>query len=274
MLYTADYLIFIALQEEGYFEKLSAKLLDDKTANAGSGNFTKYARDLHEAGYYNGSKQGVAWCGVFVDWCHYKAAGGNKTFAQWVSCQSGPYGAGCGFSMGYYQAAGRFFTENPMPGDQIYFGTAKSVDHTGIVTKVENGRVYTVEGNTSSQDGVVGNGGGVFQKSYPLNHSRILGYGRPRYGQSMEEDTEDRSPTDQTSFFLEMTVLKRGMNQDPRVKALQILLIGNGCTCGSWGADGNFGAATEMAVKNYQRMNHLQVDGMAGPETWGSLLAT
>ena len=58
----------------------------------------------------------------------------------------------------------------------------------------------------------------------------------------------------------------------PQVKALQILLIGNGCTCGEWGADGNFGIATENAVKEYQRKNHLHADGVAGPETWRSLL--
>lgn len=257
----AEALVQTALAETGYLEKRTLSQLDHKIANAGAGNYTKYARDLYEAGYYNGSKQGVAWCNVFVDWCHYIAAGKQKAVAQKVSCQSGPYGAGCKYSMGYYQAAGQFFTKDPKPGDQIYFGTANSVDHTGIVWKVENGRVYTVEGNTSEAAGVVGNGGGVFQKSYLLNHSRILGYGRPVFA-------EQKKP-----FCVELQVQKKG-NSGETVKALQLLLIGNGCTCGSWGADGNFGNATEAAVRNYQKQNKLQVDGMAGPETWGSLLGT
>lgn len=272
MAYTAKTLISIASDEVGYLEKKSLYNLDSKTANAGSGNYTKYSRDLYNAGYYNGSKQGVAWCNVFVDWCHYKASGGDKPFAQWISCQSGPYGAGCKYSMEYYKAAGRFFTSNPIPGDQIYFGTSKSVDHTGIVTKIENGRVYTVEGNTSSQSGVVGNGGGVFEKSYPLTHSKILGYGRPRYGEEGSTEKEDKpSNTIKGEFTVEMRVLKYG-SEGNDVKALQILLIGNGCTCGRWGADGNFGIATENAVKEYQRKNHLHADGVAGPETWRSLL--
>ena len=259
-MYTVDTLVQTALAETGYLEKRSLSGLDDQTANAGAGNYTKYARDLHKAGYYNGSKQGVAWCNVFVDWCHYMAAEKQKTIAQKVSCQSGPYGAGCKYSMGYYQTAGQFVTKDPQPGDQIYFGTAHSVDHTGIVWKVENGRVYTVEGNTSPASGVVGNGGGVFQKSYPLNHSRILGYGRPVFAKA------------EKSFDMKMQVQKKGGSGET-VKALQLLLIGNGCPCGSWGADGKFGAATEKAVFRYQKEKGLQQDGMAGPETWGSLLS-
>ena len=72
-------------------------------------------------------------------------------------------------------------------------------------------------------------------------------------------------------FTMEMRVLKNGCKGDD-VRALQILLIGNGCSCGSYGADGKFGADTEAAVRNYQTKNKLQVDGQAGPETWGSLL--
>ncbi len=260
MEYTAEDLMKIALAEVGYLEKGSSLMLDSKTANAGAGNFTKYARDLYSAGYYNGSKQGVAWCNVFVDWCHYIAAGRDKTLAQRVSCQTGPYGAGCRYSMGYYQSAGQFEQGEPKAGDQIYFGSRKSVDHTGLVWKVEKGRVYTVEGNTSADAGVVFNGGGVFQKSYLLTDSRILGYGRPGFS------------ADSKGFSLKMQVVKKG-DKGNSVKALQLLLKGNGCSCGVWGADGRFGSATESAVRAYQEKKKLQVDGMAGPETWGSLLA-
>lgn len=54
--------------------------------------------------------------------------------------------------------------------------------------KVENGRVYTVEGNTSSLAGVVENGGCVREKSYTLSYSRIGGYGRPDYSLVKEEE--------------------------------------------------------------------------------------
>lgn len=64
---TAEALLAIAAAEVGYHEKASNANLDSKTGNAGSANFTKYSRDLAAAGYYNGNKQGVAWCDVFVD---------------------------------------------------------------------------------------------------------------------------------------------------------------------------------------------------------------
>ena len=51
-------IVSIALAEVGYREKASNASLDDKAANAGSGNWTKYARDLAAAGYYNGNKNG------------------------------------------------------------------------------------------------------------------------------------------------------------------------------------------------------------------------
>lgn len=35
--------------------------------------------------------------------------------------------------------------------------------------------------------------------------------------------------------------------------------------------DGDFGPQTQAAVKDYQKANHLQVDGIVGPKTWRSL---
>lgn len=259
MEYTIEKLLETALAETGYLEKASAASLDDKTANAGNGNYTKYARDLYKAGYYNGNKQGVAWCSMFVDWCHYMASGRDKALARRVSCQSGIYGAGCPASMNYYKAANRFYKASPQPGDQIYFG-GDSATHTGLVCRVEADRVYTVEGNTSGKSGVVANGG-VYEKSYDLCDSRILGYGRPWLEQKS------------AGLRVCLSVLKKG-SKGQQVKALQQLLQANGCDCGSWGADGSFGAATEGALKAYQKSKNLEADGIAGSQTWGALLGS
>ena len=48
----------VAQGEIGYHEKSSNSGLDNKTGNSGSRNWTKYARDLAAAGYYNGNKNG------------------------------------------------------------------------------------------------------------------------------------------------------------------------------------------------------------------------
>lgn len=69
--------IAVAIAELGYLEKAGNAQLDDKTANAGSGNFTKYARDIdvNYPRFYNGAKNGYAWCDVFLDWCFITAYG-------------------------------------------------------------------------------------------------------------------------------------------------------------------------------------------------------
>lgn len=173
--------IDIALAEVGYLEKASNKYLDDPSKNAGRGNFTKYARDIDQIPeFYNGKKQGFDWCDVFVDWCFVQAFGAPlaKTLLNQPSRSAG---AGCKYSAEYYKRAGRFVVANPQVGDQIFFGSGSSVTHTGLVYKVDGSRVYTVEGNTSSTDGVVANGGAVAKKSYSLTYSKIYGYGRPNY---------------------------------------------------------------------------------------------
>ena len=57
---------------------------------------------------------------------------------------------------------------------------------------------------------------------------------------------------------------------------MQTLLIGYGFKMENNGktysADGSFGAATENAVKAFQKANGLSVDGSCGPKTWAKLL--
>lgn len=82
-----------------------------------------------------------------------------------------------------------------------------------------------------------------------------------------EEKTEE--PANKCEVMLPM--LCKGSKGDS-VRALQILLIGYGYSCGKWGADGDFGGDTEAAVKAYQKKNKLDVDGIVGSATWGALL--
>ena len=58
-----------------------------------------------------------------------------------------------------------------------------------------------------------------------------------------------------------------------QVKNLQILLIGKGYSCGSSGADGDFGTNTDKALKKFQKDNGLDADGICGKNTWDKLLA-
>ena len=144
-------LIKIAEGEMGYLEKKSNSQLDSKTANAGSGNYTKYWRDVYP------SYQAQPWCAAFVSWCFEKAFGletAKKLLKHW------PYT--------YCPTLGDLFTKNANPkvGDIVIFFRGGEFAHTGIVTAVSGDRFETIEGNTSGASGIVDNGGGVCKKSY------------------------------------------------------------------------------------------------------------
>lgn len=57
----------------------------------------------------------------------------------------------------------------------------------------------------------------------------------------------------------------------PAVQALQVQLNKHGT---SLATDGDFGPATNGAVRNFQSANGLSVDGVVGPNTWTTLLGT
>lgn len=211
-MYTASKVIELAKKEEDYLEKKSASNLDDKTANAGSGNFTKYARDIDAIpDLLNGKKQGYSWCAVFVLWLFVQLWGAAQAMKMlFLPVKS--LAASCTYWMNYYKAAGRFF-KDPKVGDQIFLGEGNTAEHTGIVEKIENGRVYTIEGNTSAKSGVVSNGGGVFPKSYPLNDPNILGYGRPLYDEEpegLDKPVEEETPDGFTAAAEHMDTAKIG----------------------------------------------------------------
>lgn len=271
-------IVAIALAEVGYREKATNSMLDDKTANSGSNNWTKYARDLAAAGYYNGNKNGYAWCDVFVDWCFFKAYGAVK--GQRIQCQSGPLGAGCIYSAQYYQQKGRY-DRKPKVGDQVFFQTGGQIGHTGIVVEVTDTTITTVEGNSSDQ---------VKKNTYSRSNGYIAGYGHPLYSDTPAAATEkpepvavpapeqDPTPT-ATTCIISLPQLKNGATGSA-VKNAQVMLIARGYPCGGRvlagreTADGEFGPTTERSVKSFQGQNKLQADGIIGAATWKALITS
>ena len=67
-------------------------------------------------------------------------------------------------------------------------------------------------------------------------------------------------------------VLRNG-NRGDDVKELQSMLIQLDYDLGKWGADGDFGDATEMAVRKFQKEHGCEVDGKVGPETLAAINA-
>lgn len=214
MAYDRQKVIDVASSEVGYLEKASKSNLDDKTANAGSGNYTKYSRDLAKYPYFNGTKQGVAWCAVFVAWCFVQAYG--KDAALKLLCQptkpANNAGAGCKYARNYFKNKGQLHTSNPQPGDVIFFYSKdrSQIQHTGLVYKVDSSKVYTVEGNTSGASGVISNGGGVCKKSYSLSYERLAGYGRPDYCTATVPSTNTPTEKVNTSTSYTTYTVKKG----------------------------------------------------------------
>lgn len=165
----------IAKNEVGYLEKATNSMLESKTGNAGSNNYTKYGKVM--------GCNGDFWCDAFVDWCFLQAYGKEK-----AKKLLGGFSNYTPTSAQYFKNMGRYF-KSPKVGDVIFFKNSTRICHTGLVYKVCGNKVYTIEGNTSSEAGVVRNGGAVAYKCYDLSNSRIAGYGRPNYSLVSEKSS-------------------------------------------------------------------------------------
>lgn len=255
----------VANLEVGYLEKESSSNLNSKTGNAGDNNYTKYSQYLVQ-NIGSPFAQAVAWCQMFVTWCFIQAYGQTETKKL-----LGGWTAYTPTAANYYKQMGRWHTDNPKIGDQIFFKNSTRICHTGIVYKVDSSKVYTIEGNTSGASGVIANGGGVCKKSYSLSYARIAGYGRPAYDENMSGSTTQTTTVTKSEGVCNVTLnmLKKG-NKGTQVKALQILLKGYGYNCGA--IDGDFGANTYNQVIAFQSKNNLEADGIVGTNTWNKLL--
>lgn len=255
-IYAKD-VIKVAEGEIGYHEKASNKQLDDKTANSGSANYTKYARDLNKAGYYGGSLQGQAWCAMFVSWVMLNACGGDKAKAFALQCMTGSGSAGCGNVYRYYLAQNRVY-DTPQPGDQfiVYNVTDKTYDHTGLVAAVAENAITTIEGNKNNEVT------SVVRKLNPSGYKYY--FCRPVY--------------DETQPLKTCTVILPQLSQGStgtEVKVLQTLLKMYGYkdqTGKVLSADGDFGSKTKFALIAYQVGHKLDGDGICGEKTWSMLL--
>ena len=122
-----------------------------------------------------GFTERVEWCACFVSWCAnecgYIDAG---TFPRFSGPEWGVY---------WFRQHGQWVGRQtvPIPGMIIFYdwdnpetgGQDGVTDHVGIVSRVENGIVYTIEGNTV--------GDSCQERSHPIGDYQIIGYGIPTY---------------------------------------------------------------------------------------------
>lgn len=237
--------INIALAEVGYLEKATNANLDDKTANAGSNNYTKYWRDIYPA------YQGQPWCACFVTWVFVIAFG--KAMAQKL-LKHYPYV--------YCPTMADLFTlnANPKVGDIVIFKHNGVFTHTGIVIKVSGDQFWTVEGNTSGGSTIIANGGGVCKKTYFNSNLPGTKFITPDYSKVQEIKNEGND----TPSISASSILKIGSNGSA-VKTLQKNL--NTLIKAKLTVDGEFGTATYNAVIKFQTKYKLTADGIVGENT-------
>ena len=123
---------------------------------------------------YMGFESRVDWCACFVSWCANECG--------YIDADIIPKTAGCGAGESWFRARDQWQDKSytPNPGDIIFFdwdkpetnGQDGSTDHVGIVEKVENGYIYTIEGNSGDQ---------VTNTSWAVGYYEIYGFGVPRY---------------------------------------------------------------------------------------------
>lgn len=122
-----------------------------------------------------GFESRVEWCACFVSWCANECG--------YIDSGVVPKFAGCVGGVQWFKDREQWLdgSAEPAPGMIIFFDWNNKgssgpqdgqSDHVGIVEKVENGIVYTVEGNS---------GDTCRQNQYPVGHYEILGYGVPAY---------------------------------------------------------------------------------------------
>lgn len=269
-------------------EQAKQKLITWVTAQVGTregeNNYNKYAEDKRLQQLYGWYAQNQPWCDLFTDEAFIECFGLENGAAMTYQ-KIGGGSAACRTSAQFFKDNGAF-TQNPEPGDVIFFYVSGGINHQGIVIRVANNIVTTIEGNSSDM---------VAQRTYQFGASNIAGYGRPKWSvvaatpvssigtitsptietptiQTPTTSNESSSEvTDERLIEAKLPVLQNGMGGNA-VAALQGILYYQKYNLGVWGVDGDFGVATRAAVRNFQTRNGLSPDGIVGEATWTKLL--
>lgn len=251
--------------------KLVAWCLEQVGYAEGANNWNKYAPTWTQAGGWNAQNQ--PWCDIFVD-CAFIECFGIDYASRLTYQPKGGFSALCSASANYYKNNGAYFS-TPAVGDQIFFNSGGGINHTGIVVGVTGGMVTVVEGNSSDA---------VRKNTYAVNNSYINGFGRPNWdifsnsstpsvttGEDTKPSAPDQPKVKTCSFTLNLPVIEYG-DASLWVKLMQTALIGRGFNCGWYGADGEYGQQTKIALFQFQQKNGLEADNICGQATWKKLL--
>lgn len=148
------------------------------------------------------------------------------------------------------------------PGMAVFWGkSAASISHVAYLLE-------PVDPNNPAGDWYIGEARGVL---FGCVQTRLY-QRKPGYWGKMEKYF-DYGAADYVPAEPELgeVILRNGMEDRADVKQLQLNLIELGFDCGKWGADGDFGDATELALMEFQRVHGCEADGKYGPETHAAM---
>ena len=211
--------------------------------------------------FYNRTSDyyGVNWCAVFISWLFNQVNGLNKLIIK-------TDGAGSIAREGVAAGLGKWHESEysnsntvPKPGDIVdfvwnYSGSVSGQDryysnHVGYVYAVDSNNIYTIEGNTNSNDA---DRSVVAYHTYNRKSGCINGYFRPNY------ESGDR----------EMN-FKKGDKSDGVLAYKSLLQQGQklGIIKSKVDNTNSFGGGTYKATLEVQKKFKLERDGVAGKNT-------
>ncbi len=267
-----SWLLYCWTEHWGYIWGKCGILWTQKQQNA---LVAKYNSDPDKyASYRQGALYGEKWIGHRVADC--------ANLLRWCAGQSGDDGVHSGSNLiwrcdlaakGALKNGRRTDGGGLNPGTFVFTGASKN-DHPHIGCYIGNGDVVEAYGTTK----------GVIKSK--ITDGKWQWWGE-RNGMIFDvpegtvilpaEDDENApnqpsEPADDKTDTQTMQTLRKGDKGDD-VRYMQTLLLAHGYDLGKWGADGDYGSATESAVKQFQIDWGLKQDGICGKSTWSTLLS-
>lgn len=160
------------------------------------------------------------------------------------------------------KGAGMIPDKYRVPGAAVFWGdTASDIHHVAYLYK-------PVDAKNTAGDWYIIEARGVM---YGVVQTKLLSRKPNFWGLMTQYFDYENADFEPTIPQLGDRLLKNGsVGED--VKQLQTNLIRLGYSCGSYGADGEFGDATELAVRNFQTDHGLVSDGEYGPKSHAAMV--
>ena len=211
---------------------------------------------IYNTHYYGREVQGpeYPWCLSFL-WDAFRECGLSGLFL------GGGKSAYCPFVVQWAREHGRWVTGDYRHGDLLMYDWNSDglADHVGFCLGMSAGRLDSIEGNINDEVCVT--------HRLPVS---VMGAYRPAY-ENAEKPVQE-PPAQAKLYDVKLPMLQRG-DTGSAVLSVQLLLIHKwAISCGIDGADGEYGPATESAVRAFQRHKGLEEDGVAGPLTLAALI--